>query len=220
MTLAPAPEFWEIDPNSGAFRVALNAANDAMEGIETIFNVYSRHKHEDIGVVVGNKQILFEQQLTDGELKLFPLDLAEAATRGKPSCWAFSIGENSGTEIHVLRYADHMLHEQSGIDVESTAFQTDLRQVADAFVTANLQEILEVNVASYLFPTPAGILTRERTLAEGYHLVDFIPMTPEIEAGDWNSAACWGFGERKPTVTGICWTEGDSNDPKHRENKD
>ena len=212
MNLAAAPDFGDIDANASEFRQGITMAGIILEGVSTSFGVYSRHSHER-AVIVKPGQVLFEQLMADGTLKLFPLDLAEAKLRGKPSCWAFAPSENGEVIVHELRYADVRLHERAGIDVTAVEFRADLRRVANAFVAEQLHGILEVNITCYLFAPPTGHLTRERTFGAtgnevtGHHIVDFAPTPSAVLEGDWSEAACWSFRGKRPVVTGWCWSD-------------
>lgn len=212
MSLATAPEFRNVDANAPEFREALTTWGTVSDGISTRFSAYSHHSHD--GVTVMDGQVLFEERRSDGQLKLYPLNKAEAMRRGLPSCWAFTPDENGKAKIHVLRYADNALFEGVKIDVNSAEFLAELQKMGDALVAANIHDKLELTVIGHLFAPPAGMLTRERTFSGGHHLVDFVPIPPEIMEGDWRQAACWSLdGERKPVVTGVCDADGDI---KHR----
>lgn len=206
--LATPPDFTEIDANGPELRMALTMAGIILDGREFKLNVYSRHSHR--AVPIGDGQVIFEEQVTTGdlpELKLYPLAEAEAAEIGKPSCWAFVPGEGGNpAEVVTLRYASNALHESSGIDVLSPQFQAELEAIASAFVAERIHETLELNATGYLFPAPAGMITSESTY-HGYHKVAFIKLPGDIKRGDWSSAACWGFKNRQPVVTGRCYVD-------------
>lgn len=212
MSLAIPPEFREMSAGTPECRSALMMAGIILDAADTSFETYPRHCHDD--VVVANGQVLFEMLvIVNGQrkLKVFPMDEARAKKLGKPSVWAFAPGENGEAKIYVLRYAANALYEGRGVDVESAAFQIELRRMANAFVAEGIHELLELNLVGYLFPPPAGMLTRERTF-DGYHLVDHAPIPSEILAGDWTQAACFSFRDRQPVVTGWCAGTDDSCD--------
>jgi len=211
VNLATAPEFREIDANAPEFRSALTMAGIILEGVSTSFSVYSHHSHD--AVVISDGQVLFEQMVADGQLKLYPLEMAEAMKRGKPSCWAFTLGDDGKAAVHVLRYADNALFERAGVNPER--FRDELQYVAEAFVAEGIHEMLEINISSYLFPVPEGHLTRELTFWGGFHLVDRVPTPEAILRGDWSEAACWSFSEKQPVVTGWC-SDGNGGGPTHR----
>ncbi len=135
-----------------------------LEGVGTSFNAYPRHRHDAVVVVAG--QVLIEMPvIIDGKpkLKVFPVDEAEAKMLGKPSVWAFALGKNGEAEVYVLRYASNALFEGKNVDVDSAEFQAELQRAANAFVAKGIHELVELNIISYLFPPPVGMLTRERT---------------------------------------------------------
>jgi hypothetical protein len=198
-SLAASPHISEVDPNSPEFRAALDAAGQVAKG--TLFSVYSRHHH----YTVPDGMVLFEEQLGLDRLALYPVSLQEAMEMGRPSCWGVA---PDGTTV-VLRYADNALHTGAGIDVTSNAFLAQLAAAGRAFARRNLHPVLELNVASQLFPTGEGQVTQEVT-DEGLRMqwVTLAPTPAEIRTGDWTTAACWHFTPAgDPVVQGVCVTD-------------
>lgn len=196
MSVATAPHISEVDPNSQEFRAALATAGVILAG--TGLSVYSRHYHYPL----GNDEVLFEELIVPGELALYPAPEVEAIANGLPSCWGFT---PDGTVV-VLRYASRELHTKSGIDVTSVQFQAQLTKIGQAFAAAGLHQILELNIAGFLFPSGKEEVTIEKTDERARRQrVTIGRMPDEVRDGNWIAAACWGFTPQgEPVVAGAC----------------
>jgi|GEM_PF-2397076 len=216
--LEPAPDFTEIDANSGSFRDALFTAISILTSLETKFGTYSRHSHRQ--VPVSEDQVIFEEvdrNSDEPKLLLYPLDEVAATQRGLPSTWAFAPGADGSAEVVVLRYAERALHDAADIDVASDNFRAMLQAIGDAFVAAGIHTMLELNVtAGYLFAAPEGHVTCEDMVSSELQTLRFIKTPDHILTGDWHLAACWmANAEQVPAVMGVCnapqhWPSGDT----------
>jgi len=195
-SVTEAPHISQVDPESVEFRGALAKAGGILVG--TGLNVYSRHCH----YALERGEVLFEELVMPGKLALYPLQEAEAAAKGLPSCWAFT----PDGDVVVLRYADRRLHDNSDLNVTSPEFQTKLMEIGRAFACAGLHDTLELNAAGYLFSGGSNRVTLENT-DEGARRqeVTLVEPTAKMVATGWTFAACWGFSPSGEAVaTGFC----------------
>lgn len=195
-SVTEAPHISEVDPESREFREALTKAGAILAG--TGLNVYSRHHH----YALERGEVLFEELIMPGRLALYPLQEAEATTKGLPSCWAFT----PNGDVVVVRYADWRLHDDSDLDVTSPEFQAKLVEIGRAFAHADIHDTLELNVAGFLFSGGPNQVTLENTNEVARRQeVTLVEPTSEMVTSGWTFAACWNFSPSgEPVAFGFC----------------
>jgi hypothetical protein len=197
MSVATAPHIRDVRPNSPEFRAALDTAGGTLRGSD--LGVFSHHRHYPFDGV------LLVEQVLPGELAMYPVSEAQAIRVGLPFCWGIT---PEGT-VDVLRYTTRGLHGASGLDVTSSRFQAELARAAKALAAAGLEEVLELNIASCLFPHAADTVWVERTdEASKRQRLTLEPMPDAVKNGNWATAAAWRFTPQgMPIVAGTCTTD-------------